>query len=551
VVDDSQIIVLSSGEIFNEDITDVNEHILKLYTTKNLSQLRQLNGSFVALIYDQRKRKFILVNDRNGSIKIFYYYKDDQLYFSPKIRSLLSLNVDKQLRQDAIIDFFLFGYLLEDKTLFEYIHQLPPGTILECSKDELIQLRYWDYKIYDRLDMKDRQHLIDQLSLLWDQAMKRRMDIDKTSLILSSGGLDSRAVLASISGNTSRDNVIAFTFGLPGSFDFEIGRMVAEYAGCKHVPLPVEKDDFRSQYDLSFDDTEGMIDATPYLSIKKFKEIKDYGNTLFTGYMGGELMGPLIFHKIFTRKIDISQNIEQAKKLLLQHHQLHPLDMVKKLLRRDYFPIDNILSSFEHSIKDIDTIDKEDYPNFCAAWMYNNENDKYTAYCNFRFRNQFRYHTPFLDNDLMDFVLRLAPEERKNKSIYISMLLEHYPDFFHLPIWNRFGLPLNADNLRVLIRRVALATKVRLNRISTYVLKRNVFQDQILNYMDYNDLLRTNQKYQEFLGTMLGRVKKREFFNSEYIDLLWELHLSGKKNYAKMFGLLVTFELFMENFVDR
>ena len=70
------------------------------------------------------------------------------------------------------------------------------------------------------------------------------------------------------------------------------------------------------------------------------------------------------------------------------------------------------------------------------------------------------------------------------------------------------------------------------------------------NYIDYDDLLRTNKQYQIFIKTMVDKVKKREFFNPEYIDTLWELHLNGKKNYAMILGLLVTVELILEEFYD-
>jgi hypothetical protein len=49
---------------------------------------------------------------------------------------------------------------------------------------------------------------------------------------------------------------------------------------------------------------------------------------------------------------------------------------------------------------------------------------------------------------------------------------------------------------------------------------------------------------------MIDKVKKREFFNPEFIDFLWKRHINGKNNYARLFGLLVSFELIMETYYD-
>ena len=49
-------------------------------------------------------------------------------------------------------------------------------------------------------------------------------------------------------------------------------------------------------------------------------------------------------------------------------------------------------------------------------------------------------------------------------------------------------------------------------------MKRNIFFDKLENYLDYNDLIRTNKEYKEFVKQNLDKVKVREYFNSEFID---------------------------------
>ena len=82
-------------------------------------------------------------------------------------------------------------------------------------------------------------------------------------------------------------------------------------------------------------------------------------------------------------------------------------------------------------------------------------------------------------------------------------------------------------------------------------MKRNVFLDKIKNYIDYDDFLRRNKEYRDFIRKHIDKIIEREYFNKEYIENIWRLHMQGKKNYATLFGLLVTFELFLEEFVDN
>jgi hypothetical protein len=89
-----------------------------------------------------------------------------------------------------------------------------------------------------------------------------------------------------------------------------------------------------------------------------------------------------------------------------------------------------------------------------------------------------------------------------------------------------------------------------MNKCSSRFFKKNILLDKLENYIDYNDLLRTNKEYNDFIKEKLDRVKQRVFFNQDVIETLWKNHMNGKKNYAKLFGLLVTFELFLEIYLE-
>ena len=548
---EDEISIVTCGDVYNEDIENLDKSILTLYEEGRLDKLKIFNGSFAAAIYDSTKEKLTLVNDRYGLIKLFYYHNEDYFCFAPKIRPLLKLDVEKVLRKDAIADFFLFGYLLGDKTFFEHIPQLPPASILEVSKNGINLTKYWDYEYDEEYDARPQEELIEELGALWQGAVERRIKKDETIVIPLSGGLDSRAILAAALRCTSKDNIITFTFGEKGSFDFEIGKMVAKKADVKNIPLGIERVDFEEQYNISMEDIEGMTDVTPYFAIRGYKEMGKYSDTLYIGYQGDPIMGSHISSKMMNKKLKSEQDYIEAKNIIFEKHRLNDLEDVQGLFNPSYINIENLKYSFESTLNGSERISNEDMANYCAVWDYKQRQDKYTMFTVFRYQNLFIYSTPFLDNDLIDFMLKIPPELRSDENLYIQMLLKQYPELFELPTKTNFGLRLDAGNTSLFLRRIILFSKMSANKISSMLIKRNIFRDKGKNYIDYDELIRRDKEYRNYMRRMIEKVEEREYFSKDYIEDIWRLHMQGKKSYSMLFGLLVTFELFLERFVDE
>lgn len=542
--------VIFSGEIFDENIKDPEHYIFQLYETGNIEKIKDINGSFLAAIYDDQNEKLILLNDRFGSIKLFYCYDKNQLFFSPKVSPLLKILEKKKIRKDALIDFFIFGYFIGNKTFDENIFQLPPASILEITQNKMSVKTYWTYPCDGKYDSRDKEILVDELGKRWQKAVERRVKNKQRITVQLSGGLDSRAILAAAVKSTKKENILLYTFGDQGSYDFDIGTGIANMLGVQQISFHPIKEHFAEQYKKSFGDSEGMIDATPYYPVQIDNALPQRTDTLYNGYLGGEIMGPLIYAKIKNLHLDSDAEYEKAKNILLNHHRINEIDTVQSLLQKSYIGDLPILSSFEKSIEDLRQVSTEEFPNYCARWLYLNESDKLTWFCNYRYRNLFHYYTPFLDNDLVDFMIQIPPQLRTNKLLYKKMLMKNYSDLFDFPTKNNLGLPLQVSPLRLYVNRVVWFIQRRINDISNHILRRAILFNKYENFINYDDLLRTNTEYRQYMRTMLDKVKTREFFNPACIDTLFDLHLKGKKNYARLFGLLVTFELILEHYYD-
>jgi len=462
----------------------------------------------------------------------------------------MNLIGEKKIRKDALLDFFIFGYYLGDKTFDENIFQLPPSTILKVSKQSVSVKSYWSYPLDDKFDVCEKDLLLEKLGMRWQKAVDQRIVGNEKIIVEISGGLDSRAILAAALLSTSKENILLYTFGDEKSYDCEIGKKIAKTLGIQHVYLPAIKKDFSKQYEKSFHDVEGMIDATPYFSQQIDQSLNTYGTRIFNGFMGGEIMGPLIFSKIGHLLRDSDGACAKVKEILLNHHIMNDIQTITPLFNTAWLRETKILSSFDTSVEDLKTISPKQLPNYCAKWLYMNESDKYTAFCNFRYETVFEYVKPFLDNEIIDFMLHVPLELRKEKKLYKEMLMNYYSDLFALPTKNNLGLPLQTNHLKLYVRRVLWFLQLKSNVISNLLVHHRLFFNKNQNFIDYNDLLRTNREYQMFVKTMIDKVKKREFFDPVYIEKLWKLHLKGKKNYAMIFGLLVTVEMILEEYYD-
>lgn len=552
IISKDRVNIITCGEIYNEDIEDINKSILTLYEEGKLNLLKEFNGSFAAAIYDNFKEKLTLVNDRYGLIKLFYSRKNECFCFAPKIGPLLRIVGNKTLRKDAIIDFFQFGYLLGDKTFFEQIYQLPPASILEITGSDMDLTKYWDYEYDEEYGSRSQEVLIDELGTLWQRAVERRIKKDEQIIIPISGGLDSRAILAAALKCTSKDNIITCTFGEEGSFDFEIGKMVAKKAGVKNIPLGIEKEHFENQYNLYFGDTEGMCDATPIFPPNKYSKLSQFGNKIISGYLGDALMGDHITETISKIQVDSYESLMEYRKLLINIFAFNGNNdkEIKGILNKknfdDYYSNANFNESLKKTYKKNNNLS-----NIIQKWEFNHLRYKYEMTNVLRFRHLFNYCCPICDNELVDFMLKIPPELRAKENLYKQMVIKKYPELFELPTKTNSGLRLDVGITLLFIIKGILFLKRKANKISNRLIKKNMFQDKTKNYIDYDELLRNNDEYRNYMRKMIERVKMREYFNKEYIQELWRLHMRGCRNYSMLLGLLVTFELFLEGFVDE
>ncbi len=88
-----------------------------------------LNGRFHGLLADRTRGTALLFNDRYGMHRIYYHQSKEAFYFASEAKAILA--VRRELRKAALQglgEFISCGCVLENRTLFEGVHVLPPAS---------------------------------------------------------------------------------------------------------------------------------------------------------------------------------------------------------------------------------------------------------------------------------------------------------------------------------------------------------------------------------------------------------------------------------------
>ncbi len=225
---DGALVITYNGEIYNwrelrrelerkgavfrsQSDTEV---ILEAYRAWGSKCVERFNGMFAFAIWDARTSKLFLARDRFGIKPLYYRWDGQTLLFGSEIKSILQhpsvrVNVDPS----ALSEYFTFQNVLSDRTLFDGIKLLPRATMMTLTAGEPSSFgtrRWWDYQFVDEQGVSEGEYL-EELDRLFQQAVERQVQADVEVGTYLSGGIDSGAVTC-LTARTHRE-VKSFTAG--------------------------------------------------------------------------------------------------------------------------------------------------------------------------------------------------------------------------------------------------------------------------------------------------------------------------------------------------
>jgi asparagine synthase (glutamine-hydrolysing) len=535
-----EYVLLMNGEIY----TPIDaEGILSLYEQVGEHIATFLNGLFTLCILDKKKRKLIIINDPYGLRPIYYTLRNGRFLFASEVKAILEDHeIPRILDNEAVADFFAFGYLLGNRTLIQKINTLSPGSVL------VVNLHDATFKVSSILDLKSPEYFlskvycIEQLYKILKRVMSEQIKNDEQVGVELSGGIDSRLIMAGIEPHRLKQ-IHAFTYGMKNCEDKNIAKMVAESLGVdwnfyelkpEYLLRSAEKVVYITDGMAMFHHSHGLYELFR-------KELRSKFDVVLNG-IGGELL-----HGGYLKYEFITLEPRDLPSLVLNSiADEEALDKHKTFFSEMYYTKVKTLP-----IKHIE-IELSGAPFFSPAnkvdyFFLRNRVKRMSL--GFLIRNNFfEFRVPLIH--LVNYVFAIPPQLRLNAFIVKTLFITKFPKLAIIP-YQRELLPLNANRLRRKIKTISMfLSDAFKNHISRLTQGKILFVNHH-PFIDHNYLFRTDLR--DFVEDILldSKTLSRPYFNSNKIEKLVKEHMTARKNLADQLGKLITFELWHRMFIDN
>jgi asparagine synthase (glutamine-hydrolysing) len=175
--------------------------------------VKRLRGMFAFGIWDQPRRKLTLVRDRLGVKPLVYCARDREIGFASTPAALRAAGFGGEIDPQAVIDLLEFGFVTEDRSIYQEVHKLQAATILEWEDGRITQRQYWTVPECDETSRITFDEAVEETERLIVESVRLRLISDVPVGVLLSGGIDSGLVCWGMSKLNA--NVRAFTVGAP------------------------------------------------------------------------------------------------------------------------------------------------------------------------------------------------------------------------------------------------------------------------------------------------------------------------------------------------
>jgi asparagine synthase (glutamine-hydrolysing) len=306
--EDGTIWIVFNGEIYN--FTELRsmlaakghsfrtqsdtETIVHLYEELGVNCFDRLRGMFAIAIWDRPRRRLVLARDRIGKKPLFYAYDGRHFVFGSELKAVLAAGLILQrVDTTALCDYFCFLYIPAPKSIYATIRKLRPAHYLVVDGQGIREQAYWDLR-FAEVQQRSEQEWCEQIRQALSDAVRMRLMSDVPLGSFLSGGIDSSAVVASMSCLLDQPVITcAVGFDEEAYSEVQYARQVAHHVGAEYHEMTVRPratevvDRLAWHYDEPFADSSAV--PTYYVSKAAREHVTvalsgDGGDESFAGY---------------------------------------------------------------------------------------------------------------------------------------------------------------------------------------------------------------------------------------------------------------------------
>ena len=440
--EDGTKVIVYNGEVYNfrklRERIEANhtfktnsdtEVILHLYEELGEEAIVLLNGMFAFAIYDSQADRLLLARDRFGIKPLYYLVEDGRLLFASEIKALLHYKRPEP-NEEQIYQYLV--YRLHDhneETFFSGIKRLLPGTLLTYEGGEVAIKRYWEPSFESAVDLSEAE-LSERFERLFLDSVRSQLVGEVPIGSCLSGGLDSSSIVAAISrliGESIPERAVVgerqktFSAVFPGEVNDEtayIDRLTADIAVEQQLITPQRGDLWRELEKIVYHQDEPFVSTGLFAQWEGMKAASQKVTVLLDGQGADELLAGYTpyyfvylrqllkerrlfrFAKEFVMSLDILlfASFEQIKRRLGMAKAIDPETLLAgSFAERSRTPPPMVPCKDDLNKRLWEDITVRSLP---PLLRYEDKNSMAFS---------IESRVPFLDNDLVDFILALPP----------------------------------------------------------------------------------------------------------------------------------------------
>ncbi len=502
------ITLIYSGENFNdpEQMDEIKKrnhtyekknasYIVHMYEEWGEDLLAMLNGNFHGLLIDRLNRKVILFNDRYGLHRLYYHEAKEAFYFSTEAKAILRVlpPEERQIDMPGLADFFSYGCVLDNRSLFRDVSLLPGGSSWIFKEDGRVDKKtYFHPSVLETQTILETEFHYERLVYTLQKLLKRYFRAEDRIGIPLSKDLGVRAILGHAL--YGPEKVPCYSLGGPfgDTEDPRMARQIVEATGQALHMVSLDNN-FVTEYPRLAQDvvsiSDGAVDISGAAELYLHERAREIAPIQVSGAYGA---------------------VDLRKEKLI-----HRSSLDGHLFDREFL---NVVSQVAGRFKELSSDSITFSLSAAVPWS-----------CSGKLsigQSQMTVRTPLLDNDLVGLMYRALDEVREGEATLLRLV--------------RDGNPLLAE-------KTAPESKKVLGFLPGRLRKRDHE-----NRSPYPGLLFRNELSGWVREVLLDRRSmERPYLNKSYLEKIITDHTQGKKNHRDAIAALINAELIHRIFIDK
>lgn len=446
----------------------LGDKLLDAYAADRLPELLAgVDGYFCGALYDQRRETVTLFTDRYGMRLLYFHTGAGGFAWASEVKALLALDyVSRAVDERAASCVLGIGYLLEARTWYRDVQLVEPATIMQVSlaSGARESRRYWRWSDLQPSELSF-DDAVDHAHELLAAGVRRRVSPDERLGITLSGGLDSRALLATTATHCPEARGLALTYGHPGSDDVRFATRAAAVARWPHQKFDFPVDWLAARLGSVWR-TDGAVSLMHQHGAEFFHHVHDEVDVVLNGYAGDVIAGG--------GWLESPEDGGRVNRNRLRDHYGAFLDDLE--VDPSFYGTHNL-----------------------EPHLLMNRVRRYTLMGTVNTLPFFEQRKPFFDNAFLALMMTLPSSYRKGGRLYRALLLRHFPSYFRSIPWQKTGLPISAPRWAEKLNKRRRSVGLRLSTLL------HLPQRRPLGFVNYRERLRDPAIRQWLRALLAGR----------------------------------------------